>query len=86
MYSKFVSHKSKFIKMSKTKWVLDPTHSELGFKIKHLMITNVSGFFNSFQVQVAGATDDDDFSKAKIRLQADMNSIHIFLSQTNIRK
>ena len=40
--------------MSKTKWVLDPTHSELGFKIKHLMITNVSGFFNSFQVQVAG--------------------------------
>ena len=62
--------------MSKTKWVLDPTHSELGFKIKHLMITNVSGFFNSFQVQVAGATDDDDFSKAKIRLQADMNSIH----------
>jgi polyisoprenoid-binding protein YceI len=62
--------------MSKTKWVLDPTHSELGFKIKHLMITNVSGFFNSFQVQVAGDTDDGDFSKAKIRLQADMNSIH----------
>jgi polyisoprenoid-binding protein YceI len=62
--------------MSKTKWVLDPTHSELGFKIKHLMITNVSGFFNSFQMDVAGDTDDNDFSKAKIRLQADMNSIH----------
>jgi polyisoprenoid-binding protein YceI len=62
--------------MSKTKWVLDPTHSELGFKIKHLMITNVSGFFNSFQVEGAGDTDDGDFSKAKIRLQADMNSIH----------
>ena len=62
--------------MSKTKWVLDPTHSELGFKIKHLMITNVSGFFNNFQVEVAGETDDNDFSKAKIQLKADMNSIH----------
>jgi len=62
--------------MAKTKWVLDPTHSELGFKIKHLMITNVSGFFNSFQVQVAGDTENDDFTRAKIRLKADMNSIY----------
>jgi len=62
--------------MAKTKWVLDPTHSELGFKIKHLMITNVSGFFNSFQVQVAGDTENDDFTGAKIRLKADMNSIY----------
>jgi polyisoprenoid-binding protein YceI len=60
--------------MSTTKWILDPTHSELGFKIKHLMITNVSGFFNSFQVE--GETDNDDFSTAKIHLKADMNSIH----------
>jgi polyisoprenoid-binding protein YceI len=60
--------------MSKTKWVSDPTHSELGFKIKHLMITNVSGFFNKFQV--TGETDNDDFSTAKISLKADMDSIH----------
>ena len=60
--------------MSKTKWVLDPTHSELGFKIKHLMITNVSGFISNFQV--AGETENDDFSTAKITLKADMNSIH----------
>ena len=60
--------------MSKTKWVLDPTHSELGFKIKHLMITNVSGFLISFQV--TGETDNDDFSTAKIQLKADMDSIH----------
>jgi polyisoprenoid-binding protein YceI len=59
--------------MAKTKWLLDPTHSELGFKIKHLMITNVSGFFTSFQVE--GETDNDDFSTAKIQLKADMNSI-----------
>ncbi|MEY2830065.1 MAG: hypothetical protein RIQ33_1923, partial [Bacteroidota bacterium] len=28
--------------MTKIKWALDPTHSEINFKIKHLMITNVS--------------------------------------------
>jgi polyisoprenoid-binding protein YceI len=60
--------------MANTKWVLDPTHSELGFKIKHLMISNVSGFFNSFQVE--GETNEEDFSTAKIRLKADMNSIY----------
>jgi polyisoprenoid-binding protein YceI len=60
--------------MAKTKWLLDPTHSELGFKIKHLMITNVTGYFNKFEVE--GETDNEDFSKAKIRLKADMNSIN----------
>ena len=60
--------------MSITKWKLDPTHSELGFKIRHLMISNVSGFFKSFQVE--GETQDEDFSKAKIQVKADINSIH----------
>ncbi len=60
--------------MAKTKWLLDLKHSELGFKIKHLMISNVTGFFNNFQVE--GETENDDFSTAKIRLKADMNSIH----------
>ena len=60
--------------MAITKWKLDPAHSELGFKIRHLMISNVSGYFSSFQVE--GQTEDEDFSKAKIQLKADMNSIH----------
>ena len=60
--------------MSITKWKLDPTHSELGFKIRHLMISNVSGFFNSFRIE--GETQNDDFSTAKIQLKADINSIH----------
>jgi polyisoprenoid-binding protein YceI len=59
--------------MATTKWVLDPAHSELGFKIKHLMITNISGYFNKFQVE--GETVNDDFSTAKIRLKADMSSV-----------
>lgn len=58
--------------MSKTKWVLDPTHSELGFKIKHLM-TNVSGAIKTFNTEVE--TDGNDFTTAIIELTADMNSI-----------
>lgn len=59
--------------METTKWVLDPTHSELGFKIKHLMITNISGSFKNFQAEVE--TKDIDFSTAQIILTAEMESI-----------
>jgi polyisoprenoid-binding protein YceI len=45
---------------TQTKWALDPTHSEVGFKIKHLMITNVSGSFGSFTADAI--TDGDDFN------------------------
>ncbi|MEI6946295.1 YceI family protein [Paraflavisolibacter sp. H34] len=60
--------------MATTKWVLDPTHSELGFKIKHLMITNVSGNFKSFDAQVE--TENEDFSTARLEVTADMASIN----------
>ncbi|HEX7846014.1 MAG TPA: YceI family protein [Chitinophagaceae bacterium] len=60
--------------MTTTKWVLDPTHSELSFKIKHLMIASVSGSFKNFQVEME--TEDDGFGSAQIRVTADMNSIN----------
>lgn len=59
--------------MTTTKWVLDPTHSEIGFKVKHMMFTNVSGSFNSFEV--TAETGSDDFSDAKIEFKANVNSI-----------
>ena len=59
--------------MAATKWILDPTHSELGFKIKHLMISNVSGSFKAFQAEVE--TEDVDFTTAQISLTAEMASI-----------
>ena len=59
--------------MLQTKWILDPTHSELGFKIKHLMITNVSGAIKNFTAEVT--TEGTDFSTAQIILSADMASI-----------
>ena len=59
--------------MKTTKWLLDPAHSELTFKIKHLMISNVSGAFKNFSAKAT--TEGTDFSKANINLTAEMNSI-----------
>jgi polyisoprenoid-binding protein YceI len=59
--------------MTKTKWILDSTHSELGFKIKHLMISHVSGSFQNFQVDAV--TDNDDFNTAQIKATVAMASI-----------
>jgi polyisoprenoid-binding protein YceI len=64
---------------SKTKWVLDPTHSEIGFKIKHLMITNVSGNFNKFEV--SADTDGDDFTTAQINTKIEVESVNTNNSQ-----
>ncbi len=59
--------------MARTKWTLDPTHSELGFKIRHLMISNVSGSFKEFGAEVA--MEAEDFSTAQITLTAQMASV-----------
>lgn len=55
------------------KWILDPTHSEIGFKVKHLMINNVKGHFKSFSSEVEAP--NDDFKDAKIEFSADLSSI-----------
>ncbi|WP_118194402.1 YceI family protein [Albibacterium indicum] len=56
-----------------TKWVLDPTHSELIFKIKHLMITNVKGEFQKFNITVD--SKGNDFSDAKVSATIETDSI-----------
>ena len=60
--------------MATTTWVIDPTHSEIQFKVKHLMITTVTGYFKSFNLEVE--TEDEDFTKAsRIEFTADIDSI-----------
>lgn len=56
-----------------TTWNLDAAHSEITFKVKHMMITNVSGSFQKFDVKTT--TEGDDFSTAKIAFSADVDSI-----------
>ena len=59
--------------MATTKWILDPSHSEVQFKIRHLMITHVTGSFGKFTAEVE--TIDDNFEKSKINFSADVDSI-----------
>jgi len=59
--------------MSTTKWTLDPTHSEIQFKVKHLMITTVTGSFKQFEGTIE--TQGTDFTKSKINFSADVDSI-----------
>lgn len=52
---------------------IDPMHSEITFKVKHLMITNVTGSFQQFDATME--SNEDDFSDATISFEADVNSI-----------
>jgi len=54
--------------MSTTKWVIDPTHSELGFKVKHLMISNVKGVFTNYEATIDG--ENFATSPLKVTIQA----------------
>lgn len=57
-----------------TIWKLDPSHSELTFKVKHLMISNVKGEFQKFDGQIV--SQGEDFDRAKFTATADANSIY----------
>jgi polyisoprenoid-binding protein YceI len=59
--------------MSTTKWVIDAAHSEIRFKVKHLMVTNVTGEFSNFSGSVNAKSRD--FSDANIHFTADINSV-----------
>lgn len=68
--------------MSITKWSVDPTHTEITFKVKHLMITTVTGKFNEYGAEVE--TEGDEFHSAKkIEFSADINSIDTGNEQRN---
>lgn len=56
------------------KWSIDPLHSEVLFKIKHLVISTVTGSFTKFEGSVN--TTGEDFENAQISLSIDVSSIH----------
>ncbi|WP_138430923.1 YceI family protein [Fodinibius saliphilus] len=58
---------------TKTLWNIDPTHSEVQFKVKHLVISTVSGSFGSYDGKIEA--DGDNFENAKARFTADIYSI-----------
>jgi polyisoprenoid-binding protein YceI len=59
--------------MSTTKWIIDPTHSEVSFKVKHLVISTVTGYFRKFEG--AAEVASEDFNGATVAFAADIDSI-----------
>lgn len=56
-----------------TSWVIDPTHSEVQFKVKHLMVSTVTGLFTKYDAKME--MTGDDFEDAHITFSADVASI-----------
>lgn len=57
-----------------THWKIDSTHSEVNFKVKHLVVSTVRGHFNNFEASIESSKED--FSDAQIKFEADTNSIN----------
>ncbi len=59
---------------NKIKWDIDPAHTKTGFRVKHLMISNVDGVFNTFSGEIE--TNGNDFSTAVINFKIDAASVN----------
>lgn len=59
--------------LTQTKWAIDPAHSEVQFKVKHLVISTVTGTFKSFSG--TATAESDDFDNAQIEFSIDAASI-----------
>jgi polyisoprenoid-binding protein YceI len=57
-----------------TTWSLDPAHSEIGFQVKHLMITSVRGKFDKFDIHAT--CPENDFEKVHVEFTADTASVN----------
>ena len=65
-----------------TKWVIDPLHSEVMFKVKHLVISTVTGSFSKFEG--TAITTEDSFENAGINFAIDVNSIYTGQEQRDV--
>ena len=59
--------------MATRKWAIDPTHSEIQFKVRHLMISTVTGSFTDYSVQAE--SEEYDMMNAKVVFTAKLDSI-----------
>jgi polyisoprenoid-binding protein YceI len=74
MLLRYIFHQFKLFNiMASTTWNLDPAHSEVTFRVKHLVIATVSGKFSKFSSTVS--TEGDDFTTANITFEVETGSI-----------
>lgn len=57
-----------------TRWTIDPTHSEVNFKVKHMVVSTVTGHFDRYTATIEG--EKEDFSDARISFETEVNSIN----------
>jgi polyisoprenoid-binding protein YceI len=57
-----------------TQWKIDTAHSEIGFRVKHLVVSTVSGTFDRFDARIEAASPD--FSDMTVTFEADAASIN----------
>lgn len=55
-------------------WKIDNAHSEVSFKVKHMMISTVTGHFENFDANIT--TEDDSFANATVEFNAKIDSIN----------
>lgn len=55
-------------------WTIDHSHSEVNFKVRHMLVSNVRGNFGSYSATIEAA--DENFSDAVIRFEAAIDSIN----------
>jgi len=60
--------------LTKTTWNVDTAHSEIGFKVKHMMISTVKGHFENYTASIEAP--EDDFSNASFSFNAKTDSIN----------
>lgn len=66
-----INEKNKIMEI--TKWTIDPAHSEIGFKVKHMMFTNVSGKFADFEA--SAETEDVFLTNSSFEFKAKSDSL-----------
>lgn len=60
--------------VANTIWTIDPIHSVVQFKVKHLAISNITGNFNVFNGNFQ--TENEDFNGANVHFEIDTNSVN----------
>src|SRR5699024_1647448 len=60
--------------MTKANWNVDTVHSEVGFSVKHMMISKAKGTFDQFDGVIEA--NPEDLTDAKIEITIDASSIN----------
>ena len=64
------------------KYIIDPTHSDISFKVKHMMISSVEGTYNNYEASLKA--EKEDFSDAVFECVIDVNSLYTGIEERDV--